>query len=42
MRTALLLSMILISPLKVQSTTIDYDYDLSMHGESFLMTQVTY
>ena len=42
MRTALLLSMILISPLKVQSTTIDYDYDLSMHGESFLMTQDTY
>ena len=42
MRTALLLSMILISPLKVQGTAIDYDYDLSMHGESFLMTQDTY
>ena len=42
MRTALLLSMILISPLKVQGTAIDYDYDLSMHGELFLMTQDTY
>ena len=42
MRTALLLLMILISPLKVQGTAIDYDYDLSMHGESFLMTQDTY
>jgi|TARA_R110000782_G_scaffold55681_1_gene117119 spore germination cell wall hydrolase CwlJ-like protein len=42
MRTALLLSMILISPLKVQGTAIDYDYDIDMHGESFLMTQDTY
>ena len=42
MRTALLLSMILISPLKVQGTAIDYDYDIGMHGESFLMTQDTY
>ena len=42
MRTALLLSMILISPLKVQGTAIDYDYDYGMHGDSFEMTRDTY
>ena len=34
--------MILISPLKVEGTAIDYDYDYGMHGDSFEMTRDTY
>jgi spore germination cell wall hydrolase CwlJ-like protein len=34
--------MILISPLKVEGTALDYDYDYGMHGDSFEMTRDTY
>jgi spore germination cell wall hydrolase CwlJ-like protein len=42
MRITLLILMILISPLKVEGTAIDYDYDYGMHGDSFEMTRDTY
>jgi len=34
--------MILISPLKVEGTALDYDYDYGIHGDSFEMTRDTY
>ena len=42
MRITLLILMILISPLKVEGTALDYDYDYGIHGDSFEMTRDTY